>query len=125
VRAWLVNFAGRFGNYRDFWSGPRVTMPSPRQGGVGVALSVLYQFFDELDLVERHGAPPRSAYLPRLRDQLDFGEQDVRDNHAGDAEVARNPAELQSALDAGRTALVHCVEGGFHLGPRPGRLTLP
>jgi hypothetical protein len=52
---------------------------------------VLYQFFDELDLAERHGAPPRSAYLPRLRDQLEFVEQDVRDNHAGEAEVARKP----------------------------------
>jgi hypothetical protein len=100
-------------------------MPSLRQGGVGVALSGLYQFFDELDLAERHGAPPRSAYLPRLRDQLEFVEQDVRDNHAGEAEVARNPGELQSALDAGKTALVHCVEGGFHWEPRPGRLTLP
>jgi microsomal dipeptidase-like Zn-dependent dipeptidase len=30
--------------------------------------------------------------------------------------VAHDPAELDAALAAGRLALVHCVEGGFHLG---------
>jgi microsomal dipeptidase-like Zn-dependent dipeptidase len=30
-----------------------------------------------------------------------------------------NPQELREALDDGKIALVHCVEGGFHLGPDP------
>jgi microsomal dipeptidase-like Zn-dependent dipeptidase len=119
VRAWLVNFAGRFGNYRDFWSGPRVTMPTLREGGVGVALSVLYQFFDELDLGEPYGAPPRETYLPRLVRQLELVERDIVEKHAAEAAVARNPAELKDALRANKVALVHCVEGGFHLGATP------
>jgi microsomal dipeptidase-like Zn-dependent dipeptidase len=119
VRAWLVNFAGRFGNYRDFWSGPRVTIPSLRQGGVGVALSVLYQFFDELDIEEHYGAPPKANYLQDLLGQLEEVEKDIRDKHAADAVVAHSPAELQVAIDGDKLALVHCVEGGFHLGATP------
>jgi microsomal dipeptidase-like Zn-dependent dipeptidase len=119
MRARLVDWAGRFHNYRDFWSGPRVTMPSLRSGGVGVALSVLYSFWDELDIGEPYGAPPRAAYLPRLRRQLELVEEDVREKHAGEAVVARNPRELAAAIDGGVTALVHCVEGGFHLGSSP------
>jgi microsomal dipeptidase-like Zn-dependent dipeptidase len=119
VRAWLVNFAGRFGNYRDFWSGPRVKIEFMREGGVGVALSVLYQFFDELDLEEHYGAPPKPEYLEDLLRQLREVEDDIRDKHSADAVVARNPEELQVAIDGNKLALVHCVEGGFHLGATP------
>ena len=43
LRARLVGLAGRFANYRSFESGPRVTLGSLRDGGVGVAFSVLYR----------------------------------------------------------------------------------
>jgi len=33
--------------------------------------------------------------------------------------VSRNPTELDAALGAGKVALVHAVEGGFHLGATP------
>ncbi|MFL5824958.1 MAG: dipeptidase [Thermoleophilaceae bacterium] len=119
IRALLVGFAGRFGNYRSFESGPRVTVPLLQAGGFGVAWSVLYSFFDEVDLDAPYGAPPEPGYLEDLLGQLDLVEQDIAAHHAGAAAVARNPAELDAALASGQVALVHCVEGGYHLGATP------
>ena len=119
VRARLIGLASRFANYRSFESGPRVTMPTLREGEVGVALSVVYSFFDELDLDVPYGAPPESRYLPRLMRQLDTVEADISEHHADDAVVVRDRAELDQALADGRVALIHSVEGGFHLGDTP------
>lgn len=116
IRAQLVGLASRFANYRSFDSGPRVTVPYMREGQVGVAFSVLYSFFDELDLDSPYGAPPEDGYLPRLLAQLEMVEQDIRERHAGEATVVHDLAELEAALAADRLALVHCIEGGFHLG---------
>lgn len=119
MRAALVRIASRFANYRSFESGPRVTVPLLRSGGVGVALSVLYSPFDEMDLFKRYPGAPDSSYFPTLLRQLEDVEAEVARDFAGLARVARTPAELDAALDAGEVALVHCVEGGFHLGPTP------
>jgi membrane dipeptidase len=119
LRARLVRFAGHFINYQDLWAEPRVTLPSLRAGDVGVALSVLYSFFDELELGAPYPAPPRSAYLPTLIRQLEAVERDIATDHAHEAAVAHSPAELETALSEGKVALVHCVEGGFHLGTDP------
>ena len=116
LRARLVGLAGRFANYRSFESGPRVTLGSLREGGVGVAFSVLYSFFDELDVEAPYGAPPAAAYLPRLVRQLELVETDLAERHGGEAVVVRDLAGLDTALDQGQVAFVHCVEGGFHLG---------
>jgi microsomal dipeptidase-like Zn-dependent dipeptidase len=119
ARALLIGLASRFGNYRSFESGPRVTMPLLREGDVGVALSVLYSFWDELDVDAPYGAPPEPGYLPRLISQLDLVEEDIAQHHAGAAAVVPNFAALEQALRDDRVALVHCVEGGFHLGATP------
>jgi microsomal dipeptidase-like Zn-dependent dipeptidase len=88
-----------------------------RTGGVGVALSVLYSFFDEVDLVD--GAQPRPGYLESVEGQLEMVESHVAARHGDDAAIAHNPGELDEILGAGKLALVHCVEGGFHLGSEP------
>ena len=119
IRAWLVGLASRFANYRSFESGPRVTVPQLREGGVGAALSVVYSFFDELDLDAPYGAPPEAGYLPRLMRQLDMVEAEIEERHGGEAVVARDPAGLERALAEDKVALIHCVEGGFHLGETP------
>ncbi len=119
VRAVLIGLASRFANYRSFESGPRVTVPSLREGQVGVALSVVYSFFDELDLEAPYGAPPDADYLPRLMRQLDLVESEISERHAAEAAVVTDLAALDRELDRGRVALVHCVEGGFHLGATP------
>src|ERR671924_1751967 len=71
ARAIFVRLASRFANYRSFESGPRVTVPLLRSGGVGVALSVLYSPFDEMDLLKRYPGAPDSSYFPTLLRQLE------------------------------------------------------
>jgi microsomal dipeptidase-like Zn-dependent dipeptidase len=119
LRARLIGLASRFANYRSFESGPRVTIPQLQEGDVRVALSVLYSFFDELDLDAPYGAPPEAEYLPRLMGQLDVVEADIDERHARDAVVVRDGAGLEQELGGDRVALIHCVEGGFHLGDTP------
>ncbi|MGI9557217.1 MAG: dipeptidase [Solirubrobacterales bacterium] len=116
VRAFIVRLASRFANYPSFDSGPRVTMEKLRAGDVGVALSVLYSPFDEIDLDEGYPSAPDDDYFPRLLRRLGDVEADIHDNHDDVATIAHNPAEIDQAVEAGKTALVHCVEGGFHLG---------
>lgn len=122
ARGALVGVAGRLGNYESFSSGPRVTVAKLREGGVGVALSVLYSPFDEMDLALRYGSPPEERYFHTLMRQLDSVESEVAANHAGQAVVARNPGELDAAIAAGEVALVHCVEGAFHVGATPAAM---
>jgi microsomal dipeptidase-like Zn-dependent dipeptidase len=114
VRASLVGFASLFKNYETPFSGPRVRIKYMRKGEVGVALSVLYSFFDEID---GRGKPPRPQYLPTLERQLELVEKRVgKRRRRKHAVIAHNPAELNAAREAGKLALIHCVEGGFHLG---------
>jgi microsomal dipeptidase-like Zn-dependent dipeptidase len=119
LRALFVGFLGRFLNYRDYFSGPRVTLPLMRSGDVSVALSVLYSPFDELDLGQRFGAPPRPSYLTSLTAQMDAVEADIAQQPDAGAILVRSATELDQALEDSRLAIVHCVEGGFHLGATP------
>lgn len=121
-RSALVGLAGKVGNYETPSSGPRVSVPLLREGGVGVALSVLYSPFDEMDLSLRYGSPPQARYLHTLVRQLEAVEREVAENHAGAARIARNPAEMDAALAVGELAIVHCVEGAFHLGATPAAM---
>src|SRR4051794_7032059 len=106
LRALGVNFASQFANYPSLFSGERVRVPWMVEGGVGVAYSVLYSFFDEVAF-----APPTSTeYVDELLRQADLVEHSL---DGQDAVIARSPEALQPA--AGRVVLVHCVEGGFHL----------
>jgi microsomal dipeptidase-like Zn-dependent dipeptidase len=115
MRALLLRLASWFGNWRSPTAGPRVTIEGMRAGGVGVALSVLYSPFDEMDIGPAYGAPPQPGYFERLLRQIDLVEERL-----DGARLARTPAEMDAALDAGELALVHCVEGAFHLPADPG-----
>jgi microsomal dipeptidase-like Zn-dependent dipeptidase len=116
ARSLLVRTASLFGNYQRYDTGPRVTVPLLHSGGVGLALSVLYSPFDEIDLGKRYGSPPNHTYFPTLIRQLEDVEAEVAGEHPGRARIVRHPDELKAAADGGEVALVHCVEGGFHLG---------
>jgi membrane dipeptidase len=116
VRSLLVRIASRFGNYRSFDSGPRVTVPLLEEGNVGVALSVLHSPFDEMDLGKRYGSPPDSTYFPSLIRMLEDVEEEVRSEFGNQAAIVHDRDELEQALAASKVALVHCVEGGYHLG---------
>jgi microsomal dipeptidase-like Zn-dependent dipeptidase len=119
VQALGVGVASRVANYQSFHSGPRSTIPLMRAGGVGVALSVLYVPFDEMDADRRYHHPPSDAYIHSVLRHLDEVEEEIAEHHPEEAAVVRNPGELDEALAAGRIALVHCLEGGFHLGLSP------
>lgn len=117
IEAALVHFAGRFRNYRTFSSGPRVRAKYMKRGEVGVALSVLYSFFSELDVVG--GLEPAPDYVDAVEAQIDRVTEHVEAKHAGKLVIATDRRQLQAACDDGKIALVHCLEGGFHLGPTP------
>lgn len=119
IRALVVGLASRFANYESFESGPRVTMPLLRAGDVRVVLSVLYSPFDEFDLDLQYGSAPLGRYLKTVLRQLETVERDVAEHFGDEAVVVRDPGELDDALARDRIALIHCVEGGFHLGGTP------
>ena len=99
-------------------SGPdrRVTIGSLRAGEVRVALSVLYSFFDELALGKRYPAFPGPDYIEAVLRQADLVERNIAEYHSDEAVVAHGPDELDDAIAREKVALVHVVEGGFHLG---------
>lgn len=122
VRAAGLHLFGRFANYNSFGSGPRVTIPRMHAGGVGVGLSVLYSFWDEIDWPRGPNTPPDPRYFVRLLRQLEAVEDELARSYPEEALLARSPAELKAAIAAQKTALIHCVEGGFHLGADPERI---
>jgi microsomal dipeptidase-like Zn-dependent dipeptidase len=122
MRGLLTEVGSRLWNYPRPAMGPAVTVPLMRAGGVGAALSVLYVPLDEMDLGKGYGAPPDPDYFPRLVRQLELVEAHLERGHGEVASVAHDLDELDAAIAAGRLALVHCVEGGFHLGATPGQV---
>jgi microsomal dipeptidase-like Zn-dependent dipeptidase len=85
-----------------------------REGDVGVLLSVLHNPLDEMDISKSYGAPPDGTYLPSLLGQLQLVEDSVASDPG--VAVAHSPNELTAALAANQKVLIHCVEGGYHLG---------
>jgi microsomal dipeptidase-like Zn-dependent dipeptidase len=115
MRAELVGLASLVANYRSVFSGPRVRIEYLHEGEVGVVLSVLYGFFDEIDVAD--GPRPHASYLANLERQIALVEASVAGRPR--TVVAHGPAELAAARRDGALAVVHCVEGGFCLGPDP------
>lgn len=116
IRAFLLLVAAKVANFRserDTW---RVDLRKLRVGGVRVVFSVLYLPFAEIDDPDGDG-----DYGELLR-RLDEVESELAKE--ADAErpiVVQTSTDLDSALDRGRIAIAHCIEGGFHLG-RDARL---
>jgi microsomal dipeptidase-like Zn-dependent dipeptidase len=116
VRAVILWIASALLSKRDWWSEYRIDVEKMRKGGVAVALSVLYRPFEEMDLTKHYGDPPEDDYFEKL--QLDL--QQVEDEVAGYDDslirIVRDRAQLDQAIADRAIALIHCVEGGFHLG---------
>jgi len=115
IRALALRIANRVANYPGSGGEPAVTPERLGRSNVRVALSVLYRPFDEMDVAERYGAPPRATYFANLLHQIEMVEKSVV-GHEADIAVAHNHTELEAALAGNTVALVHVVEGGFHLG---------
>ncbi|HTU29460.1 MAG TPA: membrane dipeptidase [Solirubrobacteraceae bacterium] len=105
-------------NDKAFGSGWRVSLVGLIEGGARLVCSVLYWPFCEFQLTSLRGGPPDPAAFQSLISQLEFVEQAL---HELDPNCERHVLVKQAAdLDGigdGRLRLVHCVEGGFHLGP--------
>src|SRR6266545_638477 len=97
LRASVLAVAARLLNYRRFTGSWRV------------------------DLAEPYGAPPEASYYPELVALLDAVEAELRALDPGGTRhaIVKRAADLDSALQDGRVAFLHCVEGGFHLGATP------
>lgn len=119
--ALILDVASRIGNYASWDAEPAVTVESLTAGGVKVALSVLYQPFDEMDL-EHFEDAPKPAYFYDLMGQLSRVEGEIKGKYSAVARVAHNNGELKQALAENKIALVHAVEGGFHLGDEPSEI---
>ncbi|MBV9358574.1 MAG: hypothetical protein JO023_23940, partial [Chloroflexi bacterium] len=114
ARAWwrqrwqgtVVDLMSRFANYQGPGDTPSVTEQLMRDGKVGVALSVLYQPFDEMDLTQSYGARPLRGYFDDVVCQRQTVE-DYVDAHRGEIVVAHSARELDAKLKADTPVLVH------------------
>jgi microsomal dipeptidase-like Zn-dependent dipeptidase len=117
----VVELISRFANYQGPRDTPSVTETLMRDGDVGVALSVLYQPFSEIDLTESYGAPPRQGYFKSIVDQHQTVEDYVA-AHRDAVAIAHSVSELDALLGGGVPILIHAIEGGFQLGREPAEV---
>jgi microsomal dipeptidase-like Zn-dependent dipeptidase len=105
-------------NDRSLDSGWRVDLKGLEEGGAKIVCSVLYWPPAEFDFAEKYGSAPLAAYFEDLKHQLEYVEADLRrqDPDGERVVIAKKAADLD---DDKRIVFVHCVEGGFHLGPDP------
>lgn len=111
----IVGFISRFRNYQGPGDTPSVTEMLMAEGDVGVALSMLYQPFDEIDLTQSYGASPRETYFDDIVAQHRMVEDYVAD-HSTTVAIAHSARELDTLLAGKVPVLIHAVEGGFQLG---------
>jgi membrane dipeptidase len=116
MQALVVWGASLLFNDRDLSSGYRISSANMRVGDVGVALSVLYEPFDEVYLPGPYDAPPEPRYFAQLLTDLEAIEEEVGSHNPALLRLVHNRAELDSAIADRATALVHAVEGGFSVG---------
>src|SRR2546421_2139393 len=89
-RARVVDLISRFFNYQGPGGTPSVTESLMETADVGVALSVLYAPFDEMDLDQPYGAPPREDYFNHILVELGTVEDYVAD-HSKQLVIAHSP----------------------------------
>ena len=111
----MVDLISRVANYQGPGDTPSVTEKLMRDGEVGVALSMLYQPFDEIDLTQSYGAPPRESYFKDIVDQRKTVEDYVA-VHRSAVAIAHSVTELNALLGGGVPILIHAIEGGFQVG---------
>jgi microsomal dipeptidase-like Zn-dependent dipeptidase len=116
IRSLVLRIANKLDNHPT-WDGTyRITPETLREGRVGLAMSVLFRPFEEIDLSKPYASPPESSYFPKLIADLEAVEREVKTHDPSQLRLVHSRAELDAALTDGATALVHSVEGGFHLG---------
>ena len=116
LRRVILRIANEVANYPNDGREPAVTAARLRESPIRIALSVLYIPFDEMDLDATYGSPPAPHYFANLLDLLQEINHHVATSDSEHVAVATSLAEARAIAASGRTALIHAVEGGFHLG---------
>ena len=117
----VVDLISRVFNYQGPGDTPSVTEKLMRDGDVRVVLSVLYQPFDEIDLTQSYGAPPRESYFKDIVNQRQTVEDYVA-AHRSEVAIAHSVSELDALLGGGVPILIHAIEGGFQVGRDPAEV---
>jgi microsomal dipeptidase-like Zn-dependent dipeptidase len=102
----VFDLAARLINNPGWGDGWRVDLDGLRDGGVDTVCSVLY--WPSSELIPGGGAHPKPGSFEHLIEQLDDVEA-----HLSEQVIVRTLTDL----DRPGPRFVHCVEGGFHLGP--------
>lgn len=116
IQRLILWIAIKLGSNKSWWSDYRITVPELKRGNVGLAMSVLYRPFQEMDLGKSYAAPPDPDYFELLLRDLREVEREVGTYGKDEIRLVHNRGELESALKDEVVALAHAVEGGFHLG---------
>jgi microsomal dipeptidase-like Zn-dependent dipeptidase len=115
LQADLEDVLAPFLNDASWKQGWRVDLDKLELGGARIVCSVLYWPPAELDFSLAYASPPLAEYFQDLEYQLACVESDL---HRQDPNGTRHIVARQEAdLDDERVVFVHCVEGGFHMGP--------
>ena len=112
-----VDIAGRVFNNKGYNTGWRVSLEGLVRGRAGIVCSVLYWPEGEFRL----GSHPAPGSFAELRSLLTSVEADLKALDPGAVRhlIVRRASDLD---DQSRIRFVHCVEGGFHLGPDEGAI---
>lgn len=116
IKFGIISIADRFFNREKPTDGHAVTIDTLSQGNVGVAFSVAYWPYSEIDLSLDYGDAPKDEYLVDVIDILESVERHVAADPGQRARIVRNIAELDAARAEGKVAMIHAIEGGFHVG---------
>lgn len=112
IDARAVAIAGHLLNNPEPWRGWRVNLDGLIKGDARLVCSVLFWPPSEFRL----GTVPAPGSFEYLQSLLRFVEQELKrlDPDCTRHVIARQASDLR---DPNRVVFVHCVEGGFHLGP--------
>jgi membrane dipeptidase len=116
ARAAVLWLAMKVGSDKTLTSGPRISVGKLAAGKVGLAMSVLYCPFEEIDLGKPYAAPPEPDYFGGLLEDMAAVEKEVATHGESTIRIVTDLGQLDRCLEDGAIALVHAVEGGFHLG---------
>lgn len=118
IQAVVLWVAMKLASDKTLTSGPRISIEGMQKGDVRLAMSMLLQEFDEIDLGKRYAAAPAPGYFENLISQMEEVEAEVESHGEDVIRIVRNPEQLDACLRSEAIGLVHAVEGGYHLGDK-------
>jgi microsomal dipeptidase-like Zn-dependent dipeptidase len=121
LEAKVLDLAAAFLNDPSLGQGWRVDLGKLSRGGADIVCSVLYWPAAEFSLGSLVRSPPKPAYWADVEYQLGAVEEDLhqQDEHQEKHVIVRTADQLDIP---NKIHFVHCVEGGFHLGPEPNQV---